>query len=132
MSEQHSPTVKILRPSKVTADGRGRSVWTDPIATAELELVSTVMLEKILESDDDNAKRSIAKAAESGDGVLVHDAHNNSYQIVDADDNEEFSLVSTQMLRHMLDKDKPVKKTPVAPPDSESVSGSGFDPYNSD
>ena len=96
--------------------------------TTEFELVSTVMLQKILKSDDEKAKRSIEKAARGGDGVLAHDTDNDRYEIVDAAGNEEFSLVSTQMLQRILDKDKPEPLEPVEP----VVMETGFDPYNSD
>ena len=41
----HEPTIKIRRPARIQSDGRGRSVWTDPVETSdELELVSTQAL----------------------------------------------------------------------------------------
>ena len=110
----------------------------DSVATTELELVSTGALQKILASNDENAKRDLRKAAESGDGVLARDAENNRYEIVDAAGNEDFSLVSTQMLHRMLEKDNPVKdKERVKVKEKEKVEvpvvmESGFDPYNSD
>lgn len=114
VSEELKHTIKIVKQSN-----------TEPV---EFELVSTVMLQKILKSDDEKAKRSVEKAAKSGDGVLALNTDNDSYEIVDAAGNEEFSLVSTQMLRHVLDKNKPKVTNPVEPVARES----GFDPYNSD
>jgi len=123
VSEELKHTIKIVRNSKSE--------------TAEFELVSTMMLQKILESDDEKAKRSIEKAADGGDGVLALDTDNDSYEIVDADSarceivdaggNEEFSLVSTQMLRRILHKDEPEAEEAVEP----VVLDSAFDPYNS-
>jgi len=100
----------------------------DSVATTELELVSTGALQKILASNDENAKRDLRKAAESGDGVLARDTESNRYEIVDAAGNEDFSLVSTQMLHRMLEKDNPEKEKVEVPVAMES----GFDPYNSD
>ena len=123
MSEELKHTIKIVKNSKSE--------------TAEFELVSTMMLQKILKSDDEKAKRSIERAADGADGVLALDTDNDSYEIVDADSarceivdadgNEEFSLVSTQMLQRILHKDKPEAEEPVEP----VVLDSGFDPYNS-
>ncbi len=114
MSEELKHTLKIVKQSNTE--------------TVEFELVSTVMLQKILKSDDEKAKRSVEKAAKSGDGVLALNTDKDSYEIVDAAGNEEFSLVSTQMLRRVLDKNKPKVAKPVEPAALES----GFDPYNSD
>lgn len=114
MSDQLKHTMKIVKNSNTQ--------------TSEFELVSTVMLQKILKSDDEKAKRGIEKAARGGEGVLAHDTDNDRYEIVDAAGNEEFSLVSTQMLQHILDKDKPKALEPVEP----VVMETGFDPYNSD
>ena len=106
MSEELKHTIKIVKQSN-----------TEPV---EFELVSTVMLQKILKSDDEKAKRSVEKAAKSGDGVLALNTDNDSYEIVDADGNEKFSLVSTQMLQRVLDKDKPKVAEPVEPVALES------------
>ncbi len=114
MSDQLKHTMKIVKSSNTQ--------------TSEFELVSTVMLQKILKSDDEKAKRSIEKAACGGEGVLAHNTDNDRYEIVDAAGNEEFSLVSTQMLQRILDKDKPEPPEPVEP----VVKETGFDPYNSD
>ena len=114
VSEELKHTVKIVKQSN-----------TEPV---EFELVSTVMLQKILKSDDEKAKRSVEKAAKSGDGILALNTDNDRYEIVDAAGNEEFSLVSTQMLQRVLDKNKPKVAKPVKPVALES----GFDPYNSD
>lgn len=114
VSEELKHIVKIVKQSN-----------TEPV---EFELVSTVMLQKILKSDDEKAKRSVEKAAKSGDGILALNTDNDSYEIVDAAGNEEFSLVSTQMLQRVLDTNKPKVAEPVEPVALES----GFDPYNSD
>ncbi len=102
----------------------------DSLATTELELVSTGALEKILASNDENAKRDLRKAAESGDGVLARDAENDRYETVDAASNEDFSLVSTEMLHRMLERDNPVEEKDEG--DVPVATDSGFDPYNSD
>ncbi len=122
-------TMKFLRQVSARTESHDGAAIEDPVATTELELVSTGKLQKILDSNDEKAKRSIRKAAETGDGLLAHDAENDQYKIVDAAGDEDFSLVSTQMLHRMLAKDNPVEKKKAEAP---AVSDSAFDPYNSD
>lgn len=82
-------TVRIVRP-KVATDDRGRTVWVDPVQTAELELVTTGMLKLILDSDDEDKKQQIRKAAEGKDGMLAHDPERDTFEIVDDNDLQEF------------------------------------------
>ncbi len=153
LSEPLKQTVRIVRKPKVETDKLGHSVWAETVQTAELELVSTMMLKQILESDNEKAKRRIKLAAQGKDGVLARHAESNRFEIIDDDDlqaaidsaantpdlvrpaevvheplsarvdldDEELSLVSTQMLRQMLDVEDPSK-------DGDDV---GSDPYNS-
>ena len=83
MSDELKRTVRILRHPKVTSDDRGRTVWVDPVESAELELVSTTMLERVLSSDDESRKRKLKHAAAGKDGVLAHDPQKDSFEIVD-------------------------------------------------
>jgi hypothetical protein len=53
MTEKFKKTVKIVRPPKVKTDERDRSVSTETVETATLELVSTQMLKKIFETNDE-------------------------------------------------------------------------------
>ena len=84
-------THRLVKPgSKVSTDKRGRTVWTKPIEPTELELVSTVMLQKILSSDDESSKAAIEDAARcDGDGVLAHDPGNGGFAIIDDDELAE-------------------------------------------
>lgn len=86
MSDDFKQTVRIVRKPKVALDEHGHSVWTEPVEAAELDLVSTTMLKKILESDDKKSRRRIEKAAQGKDGVLAHDAEKNQFEIIDDDD----------------------------------------------
>jgi hypothetical protein len=127
----------------------------DPV---EFELVSTKMLETILDTEDDRQKQALRDAAASRDGVLAHDAENNRFEIIDDDDllaaldnakgsdllrrtadvlleaelpeedAEELALVSTQMLKQILGDDEVSLST-----EGELTvdAGSGLDPYNS-
>ena len=39
MADDAPAKILVKRPAKIKSDGRGRSVWVDPIESAELELV---------------------------------------------------------------------------------------------
>ncbi len=147
MAEDHTKTVRIKRQSRVAQDDRGRNVWVGRVEeSVELELVSTSALEKILKSDDGKTKTEIRKlVAGRRDGVLARDAATGVYQIVsDADlktaleapevrdqpqqPAEELSLVSTQILRKILNPDGTTEYT--TPKAGKKDRSGGFDPYN--
>ena len=144
MSEDHTKTVRIKRPSKVAQDERGRNVWVGRVEAAELELVSTMALQRVLKSGTGEARTEIRKLARSHkDGVLARDTATGHYRIVSEAElksfadppkrsaqvtaapisakalraADELSLVSTQILR------KVVKSSGKDP-------SGGFDPYN--
>ena len=158
MSDELKRTIRIRKP-QVETDDRGRTVWTGPVETTELELVSTVMLKKIIDSGDEARKQRLREAAEQKDGILARETGSDEFQIVDDDDlkaalesasdtageskpadvvveqiplgtedEAELSLVSTQALRRMLNKDEPADDG--SGNDEPSPEG-GFDPYNS-
>jgi hypothetical protein len=87
MADEYIPTVRIRRPAKVTTDNRGRTVWADTIETAELELVSTGELQRILASTDDDTRSAIEQIiADEKEGVLARDLATGLYEIIsDAD-----------------------------------------------
>ncbi len=159
MVERLKKTVRIVRRGKVETDERGRSVWVDPVDTARLELVSTTMLTRILESDNEAHKAALQEAANGVDGLLARDTDSDSFQIIEDDElqaalasaataeplrreadvvlepvsgpddeQEELSLVSTQMLKQILSSGQ----DPEAAEDGLAVDDDGgFDPYNS-
>jgi hypothetical protein len=87
MADEYIPTVRIRRPSKVTTDNRGRTVWADTIETAELELVSTNELQKILASSDDDTRSAIERIVPAkGEGVLARDPATGLFEIISDDD----------------------------------------------
>jgi hypothetical protein len=154
MADDYTATIRIRRPTKVSTDERGRTVWTGTVETAQLELVSTAQLKQILESSDPESRSAIEKVV-SGEteGVLARDPATGLFEIISdsdlqaalretgdlpppqasADDilepasgnTEALSLVSTQVLRKVL-------KTGAAKPEQPKKDpGGGFDPYNS-
>ena len=132
-----SDTEKLKRPpfpkDKVTVDDRGRTVWTDPVETANFELVTTQRLKLLLAAEQQAEKDAVQKLAESkSDGYLARDNATGIFSIIETDElqklldanptdkrtrpaevvaeplppeamDEELSLVSTQALRKILD-----------------------------
>lgn len=86
MSDILKQTLRIARESKVKTDDRGRSVWAEPAEEAELELVSTMMLKQMLQSENVDQKQRLAKAASGKQGVLAHNVGNDDFEIIDDDD----------------------------------------------
>jgi hypothetical protein len=88
MADDPTKTIRIKRSSRVAEDPRGRNVWVGRVEQpAELELVSTTALEKILTGGDGNARVEIRKLAESGrDGLLARDTATGHYEIVGKDE----------------------------------------------
>jgi hypothetical protein len=89
VTDELKQTVRIVRNAKIATDDRGQSVWVDPIETAELELVTTTMLKRVLNSDDERKKQQIREAADGKDGILVHDPDLDRFAIIDDADLHE-------------------------------------------
>lgn len=146
MADDYTATIRIRRPSRVTTDDRGRTVWAGEIEEAELQLVSTAELQQILKSGDAAGRSAIEQVATGRfEGVLARNTATGMFEIVSEDDvqaalgnevrpgaagklkpasGEELSLVSTQVLRKVL-------KTEPRPGTPKKDAGGGFDPYNS-
>ena len=160
MSDDLKKTVRIVRKPKVALDEHGHSVWTEPVENVQLDLVSTTMLKKILDSNDEKARRRIEEAAQGKDGLLAHDTRNNQFEIID-DDELQAALDSAanapdqsrpaDVVLAPLDEDDDedeeelslvstqmlrkilASDDPAAnvDPGSSDDEGGGFDPYNS-
>jgi hypothetical protein len=131
----------------------------DPV---ELELVSTIVLEKILGSDDAKSRNEIRRlAAGKKDGVLARDTATGHFRIVSQGEAkkragsgdqqpaprqagitqkpaaetarqsaDELSLVSTQVLRKILNLEEPAKEEKPAAGIIKKDKHGGFNPYN--
>ena len=86
MSDELFKTMRLVRRGKVTTDDRGRSVWAEPVADAELELVSTQMLQQMLESGDEERKERLKAASSARDGVLARNTSTEEFEVIDDDD----------------------------------------------
>lgn len=154
MSDDLKKTTRIVRKPKVHTDERGRTVWDDTIKTANLELVSTQMLKQIIDGDDEAATSDLQAVSLGKEGVLARDAEKGGFEIISdeelehilngteaeynakraalveeplaetAAEEEEFELVSTQMLRQILSPDD------FGVLDEDNSAETGFDPYN--
>lgn len=163
MADEYTATIRIRRPAKVKTDERGRTVWVDTVETAQLELVSTGQLKQLLDSADEGTRSTIRQMVEAEQqGVLARDPSTGLFQIISEEDikaalsdqgtsktappadvaleplrgsgeNEELSLVSTQMLRKVLQKEAAPARPGLARERKRVArkdEGGGFDPYN--
>ena len=92
MNDKLDQTMKILRSPKVKTDDRGRTVWVDPVETARLELVSTQMLQQIIDAGDAKDTATLREMAAGGDGLVARDM-----------DDGRFEVISDEELQHILD-----------------------------
>lgn len=132
MSDKLDQTQRILRTSKVTTDDRGRTVWAEPVETARLELMSTQMLRQVIDAGDADEAARLKEMASGDEGLVARDINDGRFEVISdeelqhildgtereyaakhaeaaaetaeivADTDEEFELVSTQMLRVIL------------------------------
>lgn len=154
MSDDLKKTQRIVRRPKVRTDDRGRTVWDDTIKTANLELVSTQMLEQLIDEGDPATSSHLEEVSKGADGVLAHDAERGRFEIISDEElehilqgteaeynakkavpseepsvevvqeDEQLELVSTQMLRQILNPDD------FSELDEDGSAQSGFDPYD--
>lgn len=158
MTDAESKRVLVRRPSRIKTDGQGRSVWADPVESAELELVSTQMFKAMLTSRDQSEMNAIERVANSSeDGVLARNPESSSFEIISDDelheilaandnlppvkkpadaileplkdypDDDQLSLVSTQALRRVLNRDQ---SDAASEPELLDEDGGGFNPYD--
>jgi len=106
MTEEFKKTVKIVCPPKVHTDERGRTVWSETVETATLELVSTQMLKKIIDSDDADRQGRLREAANSKEGVLAHNTENDRFEIITDDELKQILEESSEVSEasNMFDK----------------------------
>ncbi|MFK8053014.1 MAG: hypothetical protein AB8F65_08555 [Woeseiaceae bacterium] len=155
MAGDFTRTMRLVRRSKVVTNDVGGTVWVDSVEPVELELVSTMMLEVMMDTDEDETRRQLKQLPEDGEGVLAHDPKRSEFQVVHCDEIEaalsgnagpstpnpdlvhdddelELSLVSTQMIKVMLDHPElsPQEVSEEVQLIEEIESAGGFDPYN--
>ena len=153
MNDKLSQTQKILRSSRFTTDDRGRTALTETVETLNLELMSTQMLQKVIEKNDTDTNASLRKIAEGESGLVARDIDKGKFEVISdkelenilngsdaktksissfvdedvvetVDGEGDLDLVSTQMLRIALNLNDDEDAS------SEIPLEKGFDPYN--
>lgn len=144
MKDDLTSTIRLVRRPRVTTDAVGGTVWADSIETLELEMVSTSMLEVMLDDDTEGTRHKMEQLATSGDGALARLAGSDSFEVISNDELQEalsdddthngeaLELVTTQMLRVMIDNpDKSMEEVAEELQLIEEANAAGgFDPYN--
>ena len=92
MNDELKITTRIVKTPKVKTDDRGRTVWDDTVKMANLELVSTQMLQQLIDAGDDATTSHLREVAGGEDGLLAHDAEKG-----------RFEIISDEELQHILD-----------------------------
>lgn len=162
MDDDITATIRLARRPRVYTDAVGGTVWKDDVETTELELISTQALEALiiddegtmaklrrLETSDDGVLAQDrhsdafhvvpredlqAALADSGRFQMPPEAEVPSRYVAEqvADDIEELTLVSTQVLRKLLDEPglSPKQAADELKLLDEPGASDGFDPYN--
>ncbi|MEM8547852.1 MAG: hypothetical protein AAGF46_06790 [Pseudomonadota bacterium] len=143
-------TIRIVRKPKVVTDAVGGTVWVDDVKSVELELVSTQMLEIMMDADEDTVRMKLQDVDATGNGVLARDVSkpDSEFEVVTGkeleqalaeqtsihslDDAQELQLVSTQMVQALIDRpDMTPKQVSQEMRLLEEVEAAGgYDPYN--
>jgi len=153
MNDKLNQTQRLFRSSKFATDDSGRGALVDTAETGTMELMSTQMLQMIIDTNDAKANDNLRKIAEGESGLVARDVDKDRFEIISDDelqnilngsdsgvktsgslvdevsvetlDNEgELDLVNTQMLRIALNLTDDEGALVEAPADEE------FDPYN--
>lgn len=83
MSKDPEKTQTIRKIDKVAPDLRGRSVWLGKVEPVELELVSTMALQRIMKTEGGKTRVEIEKlAAGRKNGVLARDTATGHFRIL--------------------------------------------------
>ncbi|MEL6868377.1 MAG: hypothetical protein AAFO81_01125 [Pseudomonadota bacterium] len=159
MHDEITQTIRLKRRSKVDTNVVGGTVWNEPVEDTELELVSTRMLEVMIDEDEAMMRRQLQRLEHADDGVLAHNPANKTLEIVPRDDvrtalatngatpaaadrlatqpsqndptSVELSLVSTAMVKVMIEKPELSPKEVEFELELLEDAAGGFDPYNS-
>lgn len=82
MDDELTSTIRLVRRPKVATNDVGGTVWIDSVESIEVELVSTMMLEVMLDADEGTTRQKLQDLDMSGDGVLAHNAKDARFEVV--------------------------------------------------
>ncbi|MEO0576156.1 MAG: hypothetical protein AAF004_11895 [Pseudomonadota bacterium] len=86
MTSDITSTIRLVRRPKVETNDVGGTVWVDTVESVELEMVSTMMLEVMLEADEGTTRMQLQQLETSQNGLLAHDRKNDSFEVVRGDE----------------------------------------------
>ena len=155
MNDKLNQTQRILRSSKFTTDEKQQSVRVDTAESGTLELMSTQMLQQVIEKSDSDTTASLRKLAAGEDGLIARDVDTDRFEIISdqelenilsGSDSESFSNTHVGSLEERkvetVDADEQLElvstqmlrvalnlKDDEETPDEDPV-GVSFDPYN--
>ena len=86
MNDKLDKTQNILRSSKLTKDEHGRTILTDAAETQSLELMSTQMLQALIDENSDATNKDLRQLAEGESGLVVRDTEKDSFKIISDDE----------------------------------------------
>ena len=150
MNDDQTSTIRILREPKVITDAVGGTVWVDDVEPVELELISTQVLEGMMEVDEDTVRLKLKDLDATDNGVLARNVHDpqSDFEVVGGeeleralfettgshtlDDAQELQLVSTQMVQVLIERPDmtPQQVSEEMQLMEELEAAGGYDPYN--
>ena len=92
MKNKLNQTQRLFRSSRLATDDRNRGVLVDTAETGTMELMSTHMLQMVIDSNDTEANDNLRKIAEGESGLVARDV-----------DNDRFAIISDEDLQNILD-----------------------------
>ncbi len=112
MNDKLTQTQRILRSPKFTTDDQGHTVLVDTVDKPNLELMSTQMLQTVIDGNDADAKADLRELADGENGLIARDM-----------DKGRFEVINDEELQRILDGSDPdsVKKGLAGSVEEESV-----------
>jgi len=92
MKNKLNQTQRLFRSSRLATDDRNRGVLVDTAETGTMELMSTHMLQKVIDSNNTEANDNLREIAEGESGLVARDV-----------DQDRFAIIGDEELQNILD-----------------------------
>ena len=92
MKNKLNQTQELFRSSRLATDDRNRGVLVDTAETGTMELMSTHMLQMVIDSNDTEANDNLREIAEGESGLVARDI-----------DKDRFAIIGDEELQNILD-----------------------------
>ncbi len=92
MNNRLNQTQRLFRSSRLATDDRNSGVLVDTAETGTMELMSTHMLQMVIDSNDTEANDNLRKIAEGESGLVARDV-----------DKDRFAIIGDEELQNILD-----------------------------